>query len=398
MATQVRSDSVFKQPELVKQLVAVNSKFAFDLYSQLRKDSDGQNVFFSPVSISIALAMTYLGAREKTEAEMKQALRLAEMGGNADKAHDAFAELNTILQTGSASSYTLRTANRLFARKSYTFLEDFIKSTRKYYQAESQTLDYAGDADGSRKVINAWVEEQTANKIQELIPTGVIDGNTAMVLVNAIYFKGDWLEKFKPEVTKTEKFKLNEQEEVDVRMMHMYGEKYRYNRSEELDCQVVELPYVGKHLSMLIVLPNKPAGITELEDKLSPEEFNKLTTQMAKVEVNLSVPRFKLEDQFKLNDALSALGMNDLFVAGKADLSGMDGTKKLFASAVVHKSFIEVNEEGSEAAAATAVMIQLMCMPIVMDFHANHPFLFFIRDNRSGGILFMGRLSRPTPA
>ena len=389
MAQQVVKTSTFMQSELISKLVAANTDFAVDLYMELCK-SEPSNIFFSPVSISLALAMAYLGACENTAAEMKQTLKLTALSD--EDVHEAYKEMNQVLQGG--SSYTLRTANRIFARKSYTFLQDFLDATKKFYNAEAQVVDFAGDAEGSRKTINSWVEDQTASKIQNLLPDGSLDATTAMVLVNAIYFKGDWLEKFNTKFTKSEKFNVTVANAVDVQMMFQQ-EKMPFGMNEELDCQIVELPYVEKELSMFIILPNQVNGLGELEKKITSDVLQKLTSEMGEVEVKLSLPKFKLEHQFSVKDKLVARGMKDFFTAGKADLSKMDGTKQLYASDVIHKAFIEVNEEGSEAAAATAVMIALMCMPIVMDFNADHPFLFFIRDNRSKGILFMGRLANP---
>ena len=389
MAQQVVKTSTFMQSELISKLVAANTEFAVDLYMELCK-SEPSNICFSPVSISLALAMAYLGAREKTAAEMKQTLKLTALSD--EDVHEAYKEMNQVLHGD--SSYTLRTANRIFARKSYTFLQNFLDATKKFYNAEAQVVDFAGDAEGSRKTINSWVEDQTASKIQNLLPEGSLDATTAMVLVNAIYFKGDWLEKFNSKFTKSEKFNVTAANAVDVQMMFQQ-EKMPFGMNEELDCKIVELPYEEKELSMFIILPNQVNGLGELEKKITSDVLQKLTSEMDEVEVELSLPKFKLEHQFSVKDKLVARGMKDIFTAGKADLSKMDGTKLLYASDVIHKAFIEVNEEGSEAAAATGIMIAVKCMPIVMDFNADHPFLFFIRDNCSKGILFMGRLANP---
>ena len=392
MGQKCMKASPSEQPELVSKLVAANTEFAVDLYMELCK-SQPSNIFFSPVSISLALAMAYLGAREKTAAEMKQTLKLTALSD--EDVHEGYKTMNKVLQGG--RSYTLQTANRIFARKSYTFLQDFLDATKKFYNAEAQVLDFAGDAEGSRDTINSWVEDQTASKIQNSLPEGSLDGDTAMVLVNAIYFKGDWLEKFDTKFTESGKFNVTAANAVDVQMKFQ-KEKMPFGMNEELDCKIVELPYVKRELSMFIILPNQVNGLGELEKKITSEVLQKLTSEMRKVEVRLSLPKFKLEHQFSVKDKLMARGMKDFFTAGKADLSKMDGTKQLYASDVIHKAFIEVNEKGTEAAAATGVvMIELSYKPnaIVMDFNADHPFLFFIRDNRSKGILFMGRLVNP---
>ena len=386
MAQKVVKDSPSEQPELISKLVTANTAFAVDLYLELCK-SEPSNIFFSPVSISLALAMAYLGAREKTATEMKKTLKLTALSD--EDVHEAYQVLH------GDSSYILRTANRIFASKSYTFLQDFLDATKKFYNAEAQVLDFAGDAEGSRKTINSWVEDQTASKIQNLLPEGSLDATTGLVLVNAIYFKGDWLEKFKALFTKSRKFIAAPAYYVDVQMMNQ-EEEMPFGMNEELDCKIVELPYEEKELSMFIILPNefKVNGLGELEKKITPDVLQKLTSEMDIRYVNLSLPKFKLEHQFSLKDKLVARGMKDFFTAGKADLSKMDGTKQLYASDVIHKAFIKVNEEGSEAAAATAVLISSCCIQGEV-FNANHPFLFFIRDNRSKGILFMGRLANP---
>ena len=388
MAQKGVKASPFEQPELVSKLVSANTEFAVDLYMELCK-SHPSNIFFSPVSISLALAMAYLGAREKTAAEMKQTLKLTALSD--EDVHEAYKEMNQVLHGD--SSYILRTANRIFASKSYTFLQDFLDATKKFYNAEAQVLDFAGDAEGSRKTINSWVKDQTASKINNLLPEDSLDATTALVLVNAIYFKGDWLDKFKAVFTKSGKFDVTAAYCVDVQMMNQ-EQDMPFGMNKEFDCKIVELPYEEKELSMFIILPNQVNGLGELEKKITSDVLQKLTSEMGIRYVELSLPKFKLEHQFSVKDKLMARGMKDFFTAGKADLSKMDGTKQLYASDVIHKAFIEVNEKGSEAAAATAVCMDNCCIQGEV-FNADHPFLFFIRDNRSKGILFMGRLANP---
>lgn len=385
------SSAAFKQPDLLGKLVSGNTEFAVDMYKELCKRSDG-NVFFSPISISVALAMTYLGAKVNTAFEMKNGLKLAPL--TDEDIHSVYQEMCAFLQTDKSSSFILNTANRIFARKDYVFKAEFLEATSKYYKAEAQTLDFASDSEGSSKIINKWVEAQTANKIQDLIPSGSLNAQTAMVLVNAIYFKGSWKDKFEKSATQPGKFKLGGGQEVDADMMFT-SEKMMYGEDRNLGCKIVELPYVNDDLSMFIILPNKEDGLSELMGKVDHAKLLELTTQMGKIDVELTLPKFKLEDKFSLNDVLQSLGMKDMFIGGIADFSGMDGTKELYVSSVVHQSFIDVNEEGSEAAAATGVIMMCMSMPITMRFEADHPFLFFIRDNHTKGILFMGHLANP---
>ncbi|KAI0226641.1 Leukocyte elastase inhibitor, partial [Lamellibrachia satsuma] len=379
----------------VTNLTSANISFALDVYRQLSVMTPGDNIFVSPLSISAALAMTYLGARGDTASLMKNVLRLESLSDT--DVHAAFGELLAALNEPNAP-YILRTASRLFASRQHKFLDDFVSATRKHYGAEAALYDFVGDPEGSRLAINKWVEEQTAEKIKNLLPAGFIDSLTAIVLVNAVYFKGDWATKFDSRGTHDSLFITNAEETVNVNMMFRH-DKYRLSVDSTLDCQVLRLPYVGDHLAMFVLLPRQLDGLESLEKSLTADRLHEAlrgASSARLVDVDVSLPKFRLEHSCPLKDVLVALGMGDVFVAGKADLSGMDGGRELYMSGAVHKAFIDVTEEGSEAAAATAIGISLTCMPLdPVEFVADHPFLFLISDNRTGSILFLGRLARP---
>ncbi|XP_078686713.1 leukocyte elastase inhibitor-like isoform X4 [Branchiostoma floridae x Branchiostoma belcheri] len=373
----------------MEQLSAANTEFALSLYRQLCGDSG--NVFFSPYSISVALAMTSLGARGSTEAAMKGTLCYKDMSN--DVLHSTFSTLHQ--QLYASDKYTLQTANRLYGEQTYSFLQDFLNATRKNYGAELASVDFKGAAEQVRGTINKWVEEQTKDKIKDLIPAGAVDAMTRLVLVNAIYFKGNWDKQFKAEMTQDMDFNINNNEKVKVPMMKM-EEKFNYGEFQDQKFRVLELPYVEKELSMLIFLPDEVEGIRNLESALTATTLQTVSSQMYSTKVNLMLPRFKLEQDFSLGETLKKMGMGEAFSDG-ADFSGMSAAADLFISEVVHKAFVEVNEEGTEAAAATGlVLIGRARMPRPpMKFFADHPFIFLIRDNRSNSVLFFGKMQKP---
>ena len=245
--------------------------------------------------------------------------------------------------------------------------------------------------------INQWVEQQTEDKIKDLLQPGVVSSGTRLVLTNAIYFKADWNAQFKKADTKEEEFHLAAGETVRAPLMHREG---RFNYFNGGTFQVLEIPYTGAELSMIVFLPNEAGGLSALEQTLTPSKLRQWLGQLHSVpKVILTLPRFKMTEQFELGKALGALGMREAFVRGAADFSGMDGKRDLYVSAAIHKAYVDVDEQGTEAAAATATTMRALSMPMAPEkpivFRADHPFVFVIRDNRSGGILFMGRVSDP---
>jgi serpin B len=374
----------------IKATIEGNTAFAFELYQQLRMQ-DG-NLFFSPTSISTALAMTYAGARGNTEAQMAQALHF-NLGQEAP--HATFAALQDRLNVIQASGdVQLSMANALWPHLNYPFLESFLALARVYYGVSLTTLDY-GDPEAARGQINAWAEAQTQGKIKDLIPLDTLDVLTRLVLTNAIYFKGNWASQFDPARTEDAPFTVQPGEQVAVPMMAQHLE---CGHTETEDAQIVELPYVGRALSMVILLPKQVDGLAALEARLTPAALAQWTTRLWETEVQVFLPRFKVEAAFRLDDALRALGMTDAFDDVRANFAGMDGIAKLVISAVLHKAFVEVNEEGTEAAAATAVVMAFKGPPQAPPvFRADHPFLFLIRENTTGSILFLGRVVDPAP-
>ncbi|XP_058494394.1 leukocyte elastase inhibitor [Solea solea] len=366
-----------------------NTIFALELLRTLSQENPNGNMFVSPLSISSALAMVYLGARGDTAAQMAKALSFSEGEG----VHADFQKLNTDIITPSAS-YTLKTANRLYGEKTANFLQTFLDATQKYYHADLQAVDFTGAPEACRADINSWVEEQTENKIKDLLKPGTVTTNTRMALVNAIYFKGNWLKRFDQANTKEMPFKITKNETKPVQMMYQM-KKLPYNYIPDHNLQILELPYEGNELSMFILLPEN--SVQELEKALTQERLDEWTNREnmdVESEIVVHLPKFKLEDDYELNGPLAQLGMSDVFCSAKADLSGMNGEGGLFLSTVVHKAFVEVNEEGTEAAAATAGMV-FFCMLREEHFTADHPFLFFIRHNKTKSILFLGRFSSP---
>jgi len=371
-------------------VVAGNNQFATDLYSQL-KGKDG-NVFFSPFSISTALAMTYEGARGQTADEMASVLHLPT---NDSARREGYATLLSGINKGN-KSYELKTSNELWIQKDWPISGDFTQAISTYYGGGANTLDFKTNPDGSRVTINDRVEEQTNSRIKDLIAPGLITTDTRLVLTNAVYFKGDWAREFNSTFTEEADFSLDNGAKKTVQMMHSTD---IFNYTEADGIQVLEMPYSGDDLSMLILLP-KEGELGQLESSLTAETLDAWRQGLRKQEVKVYVPKFRLETEYGLGDTLKGMGMRQAF-SDSADFSGISEAEALKISEVVHKAFVEVNEEGTEAAAATAVIMVTTAMPSEPPpptpvFRADHPFIFVIQERSTGNILFMGRVADPS--
>lgn len=369
-------------------LVTGNSEFAVALYDQLAR-TDG-NLFFSPYSLSTALGMTYAGARGKTAEEMKTTLRFHL---DPAKLHPAFGNLITQLDGEKTKRFTeMRVANRLWGQREYGFMPNFLKLTQTDYHAGLQEVDFVQDPEAARRMINAWVEKQTQDKIKDLMPAGTVTGMTRLVLTNAIYFKAAWMHPFSEKETKNGDFTLADGKKVQAPLMR---NRLRARFAQHEGFSVLDMPYERQETSMILILPKEPAGLPKVEKQLSEANLKKWLGTASAHEADVTLPKYKITAQFMLNDTLKEMGMRDAFEFGKADFSGMASREKLFISAVVHKAFVDVNEKGTEAAAATGVGVGTLSLPPPATFRADHPFLFLIRDNVTGSILFMGRLANP---
>lgn len=374
----------------IETVVKGNTEFAIDLFKKL-KPAEG-NLFFSPYSISTALAMTYGGARAETAKQMAAVLHFSLEN---EKLHSAFADMQSKLNAiQRKEEIQLNIANSLWPQDKYPFLKEYLVLTKKYYRTEITPVDYKRNPKDARKKINSWVEEKTNNKIKNIISKPP-DTLTRLFLVNAIYFKGDWASQFNKSATTEMPFYPKENETIEVSMMKQTSE---FNYGEEESLQVLELPYVGNKLAMLVILPKKIDGLQDLEEILTKDSLEGWTRNLSNRSVEVYLPRFKMTSGFSLAEVLKSFGMKDAFDINKANFSGMDGNPNwLYIEAVLHKAFVDVNEEGTEAAAATGVrMKEKSAPPPPIIFRADHPFLFLIRDNLTGSVLFMGRVSNPS--
>ena len=385
-----------RRGDVPQAVVKGNTAFALDLYARL-KDKPG-NLFLSPYSISTALAMTYAGARANTEAQMAKVLHF---GLGQERLHGRFKALIGELNAGGRRrGYQLSVANALWGQQGYEFLDPFIAVTRDDYGSRLRQVDFKTAAEAARARINRWVEEQTNNKIKNLIPPGVLKPLTRLVLTNAIYFKSAWMHQFKEYRTKDAPFTAADGTRVTAPMMN---QTRRFGYMETPAFQALSMPYAGYELSMAVFLPRKHDGLAAFEKSLTAEKLSGWLRQVrAFRKVRVYLPKFKMTSQFGLGEVLAGMGMPDAFSPADADFSGMNGKKGipygLFISAVIHKAFVDVNEKGTEAAAATAVVMAGSGVPRptpIVDFRADHPFLFMIQHRRTGSILFMGRVANP---
>ena len=380
-------------------VVKGNNAFAIELYGQLRNQSG--NLFFSPESISTALAMTYAGARADTAAEMAKTLHFTLPPGQLHPAMGAMLRDRNAAHGG----YQLKEADALWAQQGYSLLPEFLQLNKDNYQAGLNQVDFKGATEASRQTINLWVEQRTENKIRELLAPGSLTPDTRLVLTNAIYFKGDWDMQFKKEDTKDEDFHLSDAQTIKTPLMHI---QKGFNHFDGGSFQALEIPYENNELSMIILLPKAMEGLSAFEQSLSPANMQQFLEQLRPAQVVIvTLPKFKIEAQFVLGGRLMAMGMKEAFDQKMADFSGMASRKtmqldgNLCISEVIHKAYVDVDEEGTEAAAATAVIHRGITgfhsspPPPPIIFRADHPFMFLIRDNRSGSILFMGRVTNP---
>ncbi|XP_075555042.1 iris-like isoform X2 [Dermacentor variabilis] len=360
------------------------SAFTIDLYKQLDSGSDGtKNVVFSPFSIAAALSMTLAGAKDHTATEITNVLHI-----NGDVIHAQFSEFFAKVET-CAPDVMLDVANRLYSEKTFVVLEDYISTLKKFYNSTVMPVDFKSSAEAARLAINAWVEETTKSKIKDLLPSGAVDSDTALVLINAIYFKGLWKDQFNPKATTLQEFHRSKETAKEVQMMHKQSRFKINTKCTDLNANAIEIPYKGGKTSMVILLPHEVDGLPDLEATLTPSKLLDVLNGLDSKTVALSLPRFRIEYRLDLKKTLHVMGIKDLFT-DKADLSGIDGKKDLMVSAAVHKAFVEVNEEGTEAAAATGMLGRPKSAVRVIPFSVDHPFMFFIRSHDPDVILFAG--------
>jgi len=378
----------------LKSLTAGTRAFAFDLYQQIRAQQG--NLFFSPHSISLALAMTYAGARGATAQQMQQALHFSLPAASLHPAFNALqlelAKREKDKNDPKLTNFKLSVVNALWGQTGYKFTPDYLDLLAVNYGAGMRLLDYHANPEAARQVINDWVAKQTVDKIKGLIPTGAIDPNTILVLTNAIYFNAPWFTPFNAGSTQPGPFTLLDGSQTNVPLMHITRQFAYASGSGFL---AIELPYAGGEISMVLLVPD--AGKFDTFEKgLSAAQWETIRASLKSTQVELSLPKFQFTSEFKLNDPLNKLGMTSAFQPGQADLSGMDGTRELFISQALHKAFIKLDEQGTEAAAATAIVVGVTSMPAeTVSVKVDRPFLFLIQDKPTGEILFLGRVLNP---
>ena len=392
MSNKPRISAPDTTPAELAALASGNSVFAFELYQNLRK-SEG-NLFYSPYSISTALAMTYAGARGDTEKQMADVLNFT-LAQN--RLHPAFNKLDIELESRGQGAegkdekgFRLNNVNAIWGQKDFTFLPDYLDVLAQNYGAGLRIVDYINRTEKARITINDWVAQQTEDKIKDLLPQGSIDTLTRLVLTNAIYFNAAWEYQFDEKTTQNAPFILTDGSSVTVPMMRQTAPFGFYGGD---NFKAVELPYSGRELSMVIIVPDE-GQFAPFESSLTAEQVQKIIGEIKPGSLMLSMPRFKFESQFGLKDELSAMGMPVAFSETEADFSGMDGKRDLLIKDVVHKAYVSVDEAGTEAAAATAVIVGTTSLP--PELTIDRPFIFLIRDIETGTMLFIGRVLNPT--
>ncbi len=382
-----KSDDTGWSEEGAQEVIDANNQFALELYTELSKNGK-ENIFYSPYSIFAALGMTYEGAKGETKDEIKSVFHFPEDSTLRPNFAKIYNDINK-----NEEDYELRTGNALWVQKDYPFLEDYINIVVKYYGGKVSNLDFVKETEKSRQTINNFIEEQTNGKIKDLIPKGVLDYLTRLVLTNAIYFKGTWQWEFNPKNTEEVDFKITPTDIVKVPMMYMKPEKAKFNYADLEDLQILELPYKGEKISMLILLPKD-----NLEDiqPLTIEKLKEWKSQTKEETLDeIYLPKFEFDTKYFMKEILSDMGMPTAFEMD-ADFSGMDGTKSLYIKEVIHQAYVKVDEKGTEAAAATGVVMELTSIMPKNIFRADHPFIFIIQQNDTGNILFLGRVNDPT--
>ncbi|KAM9024501.1 serpin B10-like [Ara ararauna] len=412
----------------MEALNKANTSFALDFFKHECQEDGVKNILFSPLSISSALATIYLGAKGNTADQMAKVLHFntAEGAtnvtttikmqvfsrteqhlanrctcfqkteiGKSDNIHTGFKALNFEINQPN-KNHLLKSVNQLLGEKSLPFSKEYLQLAKKYYNAEPQSVDFVGAADEIRREINTKVDHETEGKIQNLLPPGSIDSLTRLVLINALYFKGNWSTKFEAEATRQRPFKINMHTTKPVPMMYL-SDKFNWTHVESVQTDILELPYVNNDLSMFILLPSDITSLQKLERELTFENLSAWTSPelMEKMKMEVYLPRFTLEEKYDLKSTLSRMGLQDAFIEGQADFTGMSENGDLFLSQVFHKCYLEVNEEGTEAAAASSATLASRSLGATVIFVADHPFLFFIRHNKTKSILFLGRFSSP---
>ncbi len=373
----------------MKTVINGNNQFCLNLYRNLAQKDSG-NIFYSPFSITSAMAMVYEGARGWVANEIQQVFQFPK---DTKACQDAFYGLYQRLNKKTAK-YKLNIANALWVQKDYKLLSAYLSTIDKYYGGKATNLDFVGATEQSRQTINKWVEQKTNNKIKDLLPPGSVNTMTRLIITNAIYFKGIWVKQFDKKLTMEEDFWVNETKSIKVPMMRRTDPEAMFNYAETEDLQILEMNYEGDELSMLILLPRERT-LQNLENNLTMAKLDEWKKLLTARRVEVYIPRFTFTTRYDLTISLSELGMPNAF-APHCDLSGIDGTKNLYIQAVVHKAFVEVNEEGTEAAAATGVVVGITSVgPQIPVFRADHPFIFIIQEKSTGNILFIGRVVEP---
>ncbi|XP_049476484.1 serpin B12 isoform X1 [Panthera uncia] len=422
-------------------LVAANTKFGFDLFQEISKDDHHKNFFFCPLSLSAALGMVRLGARSDSAQQIDQVLHFNEFSQSERKEPDPCLKRKNpeeltdgslegqketrgslTLQAESSNDesgllscyfgqllskldrirvdYTLSIANRLYGEQEFPICPEYLDGVIQFYHTTIESVDFRKDTEKSRQQINFWVESQCQGKIKELFSKDTINSATVLVLVNAVYFKAKWEKYFDCENTVDAPFSLNENEKKTVRMMNQKG-LFRIGFIEELRAQILEIRYTKGALSMFVLLPafseDNLKGLEELERNITHEKIMVWSSSenMSEKPVAVSFPQFTLEDSYDLNSTLQGMGITDIFEERKADLTGISLSPNLYLSKVVHKTFLEVDENGTQAVAASGAASMERSIPSWVTFNANHPFLFFIRHNKTQTILFYGRVCSP---